>query len=1136
MSTLQLHFLGTLDIRYDNQPLRKPPTLKSQSLLAYLTLHRHRPQSRDRLVGLFWGDRPERKARRSLSTALWHIRRCLPDAIPILSDPHTAQFDPQSDLWLDVDEFESQVSHDDAASLQSAVTLYRGDFLDGFYDDWIISERYRLEALFLEALARLMVGHEIGGEHQAALAEALRLLGRDPLREDAHRLAMRAYCRLGQRNAALEQYHRCREVVLEELGAEPMVETAELYQAIWEGRFEVERAHEVVPVEVPVIAPSVPPGRSPLDVIAPVRLVGRERELVFLDNCWQRTQTGYGGLALISGEAGVGKTRLVEEFANHLRWQGVRVLWSRCYEFERALPYQPFAEALRTILPTLTLSELAGFPAWAVAEVAHLVPEVLEKRPGLEAPAAPSVGEERARLFEGVASFVAELSSHRVILIVIEDLHWASESTLELLHYVARHLADHPVLMVGTLRPEALGLQHPLLAIRRRLTRDGLAKPLRLSHLSPEATEAMVVEMSGAGNAVTPLARRLYQETEGNPFFLMEIVKVLFGTEVVYLEEGAWRGDFVQISEGEIPLPAAVSEAIQARVHRLGDDAQEALRAAAVLGYEFNFDLLSAAWRRDDEATLEAVDDLLRHRLIDERTGPADRDYAFTHHKIQEVVYAGMRRRHRQHAHARVGAAMETLYGREVEALAGELAFHFEQGQQLDKTLTQKTITYRLQAGKTAVRLFANEEAIAHFTRGLELLKTLPDSPERTQQELMLHVSLAAPLQAVKGYGDPELGRICARARELCQQVGETPQLFPVLAQLINFYSVRGELHASRELAEQLLRLAERTADPLLVALARLMLGMVMVYLGELAEAHAHLEHVIAFYDLQQHHGLVYLYGHDPGVASLNYASWALWSLGYPEQALKRAGESLALVQELSIPLSLVYAQTVAGSCYAFCQDWQKAQESAEACINLSTEHEFPYWFAGGILLRGWALAGQGQAEEGVAQIRQGLTMTRATGSRLTNSIHLATLAETYGRMGRVEEGLTTLTEALAIAHRNGEHFYEAEIHRVKGELLLRCIEPFGKLRTAPVEMMQAEAKAEAEADAERCFQHAIEVARKQQAKSLELRATVSLCRLWQKQGKGEEARQLLAAIYGWFTEGFDTPDLKEAKALLEEL
>ena len=335
MPTLQLYFLGTLDIRYDDRQLPKPPTLKSQSLLAYLILHRDCPQHRERLAGLFWGDRPERKARRSLTTALWHIRRCLPDEGLILSDPHTVQFDPQAYLWLDVDEFESQVFHDDVTSLQSAVALYRGDFLDGFYDDWIINERYRLETLFSEALARLMVGQEREEEHEAALAAALRLLERDPLREDAHRATMRAYCCLGQRYAALEQYRRCREIVREELGAEPMVETGELYQAILEGRFAVGR---VRPVQIPAEAPSVPTGRSPLDVIAPSRLVGREQELAFLRESWRGAEAGQGGLALISGEAGVGKTRLVEEFANRLRWQGMRVLWGRCYEFERLLP------------------------------------------------------------------------------------------------------------------------------------------------------------------------------------------------------------------------------------------------------------------------------------------------------------------------------------------------------------------------------------------------------------------------------------------------------------------------------------------------------------------------------------------------------------------------------------------------------------------------------------------------------------------------------------------------------------------------------------------------------------------------------------------------------------------------------
>ncbi|MFQ5858356.1 MAG: AAA family ATPase, partial [Anaerolineae bacterium] len=534
MPALQLYFLGTLDIRCDDQPLPTPPTLKSQSLLAYLVLHRDRPQPRDRLAGLFWGDRPERKARRSLATALWHIRRCLPDEGCILSDPHTVQFDPQANLWLDVEEFErladsrwqmadsqwpmadsspnqdaishqlSAISYQPSAisHLQSAISLYRGEFLDGFYDDWIINERYRLETLFFEALARLMVGHEAREEHEAALAAALQLLSHDPLREDAHRLAMRAYCRLGQRNAALEQYRRCQEIVRQELDVEPMVETREFYQAILEGRFEVGRVPQVLPAQVPTVAPAVPSGRSPLDVMARSPLVGREQELAFLHECWQGAEAEQGGLVLIRGEAGVGKSRLVEEFAGHLRWQGVRVLWGRCYEFERVLPYQPVAEALRTIRPSLTPAGLADFPAWTVAEVARLVPEMSEQYPDLTAPASIGSDQERARLFDGVARFLAGLSSHSALLIVLEDLHWATESTLQLVHYLARHLVGHQVLLTGTLRPEAMGRRHPLRMLQQQLSREELAKSLRLARLSPAAVKTLVVEMSGAGEAV----------------------------------------------------------------------------------------------------------------------------------------------------------------------------------------------------------------------------------------------------------------------------------------------------------------------------------------------------------------------------------------------------------------------------------------------------------------------------------------------------------------------------------------------------------------------------------------------------------------------------------------------------------
>ena len=298
MPTLELFMFGTLDIRFDGQPVPKPPTLNSQSLLAYLVLHRDQPQPRERLAGMFWGDRPERKARRSLTTALWHIQRCLPAQRYLLTDPHAVQFDPHADLWLDVDELKSRATDDRLARLESAAALYRGDFLEGFYDDWIINERYRLETQFLGVLARLMVGQEAAGEHEAALSTAQRLLALDPFREDAHRVAMRALCRLGQRNTALEQYRRCQEIIQLELGADPMVETSELYHTILDGRFQIGLAPTAVPGPAVVGQAPLARGTNPLDAKAPSSLVGREPEMAFLRECYEDAREG-SGLSLI---------------------------------------------------------------------------------------------------------------------------------------------------------------------------------------------------------------------------------------------------------------------------------------------------------------------------------------------------------------------------------------------------------------------------------------------------------------------------------------------------------------------------------------------------------------------------------------------------------------------------------------------------------------------------------------------------------------------------------------------------------------------------------------------------------------------------------------------------------------------
>jgi ABC-type oligopeptide transport system substrate-binding subunit/DNA-binding SARP family transcriptional activator len=736
MSALQIHLLGPLEIRSGDQLLSKPATAKSQSLLAYLALHRHTIQYREQLASLFWDNWPANKARRSLSTALWRIRRCLPDEDVILGESDTVQFDPTADLWLDVEEFLSHIEKGDGASLQSAVALYRGNFLDGFYDDWIINERYRLENLFCEALSHLMTLQMAKGSYHEAIATSLRLLEFDPLREKAYRLSMRAYCHLGRRNKALAQYHRCRDMVEEELSAEPMPETTELYQSILSGGLKLDENAILFPVQELETPAHVPAGRSPLDALVLSRLVGRDQELSFLQDHWQEAKAGRGGLVLVSGEAGVGKTRLVDEFASRLRRQGHRVLWGRCYEFELILPYQPFAEALQAVLPIMTNTELVDLPLWALRAMAGMLPELLEKIPTLPHEISSHLDQEQARLFDAVTRLLVRISSTGAILIVLEDLHWASESTLQLLHYLLRALVEQPVLVLGTLRAEVVRGQHPLLNLQEQLRREQLVESLFLPRLSLECVENIIVEMSGAGEMVLPLARKLYQETEGNPFFLIEIVKSLFDKGEIFMEKGIWMGDFSQISQGSLPLPAAISEAILTRVRTLDENSRDALQLAAILGNEFDFDTLNAAWERGEEPTLKALDDLLRRRLISETTVAAGRDYIFTHHKIREVVYSSIPRLHQQHAHARVGDALEQLYGSQIETPAGELAYHFEQCRDLNEVTNEKAITYLLVAGDHARGLYAFSEAIDYYQRALEILKEGQEY-KRTARTLM---------------------------------------------------------------------------------------------------------------------------------------------------------------------------------------------------------------------------------------------------------------------------------------------------------------------------------------------------------------------------------------------------------------
>jgi predicted ATPase len=414
------------------------------------------------------------------------------------------------------------------------------------------------------------------------------------------------------------------------------------------------------------------------------------------------------------------------------------------------------------------------------------------------------------------------------------------------------------------------------------------------------------------------------------------------------------------------------------------------------------------------------------------------------------------------------------------------------------------------------------------LTTALELLMTLPDTPARARQELALQIALGTPLVITQGYGVPEVAKVYTRARELYQQVGGTPDLLPILFALWRFYFVRGAYQIAHELAEQFTRQAQNVQDPALRLPAHLMPGLTLFRLGQFASARTHLEQGVALYDSERHRvdgSRAFVYSQDTGTMCLAYAAWVLGHLGYMDQALQRGRQALSLAHELAHPFSIAFASQFLASVHRFRREGRATQELAEATIALAREQGFPYWVAGGTFVRGLALVEQGQKEEGIAQIRQGIDAWKAMGIERLGQPSIL-LAEVYGQVGQTEDGLALLARALSEAQDSGEQWWTAELYRIKGQLMLQ------KLSVPNPQSPTPNPQAEAEA----CFHKAIEIAQRQQAKSLELRAVTSLSRLWQSQGKKTEARQILAEIYGWFTEGFATGDLQEAKALLSEL
>jgi predicted ATPase len=649
---------------------------------------------------------------------------------------------------------------------------------------------------------------------------------------------------------------------------------------------------------------------------------------------------------------------------------------------------------------------------------------------------------------------------------------------------------------------------------------------LRLDSLEQEDAQELLTVLLGDAPVLRPLKSFILEKSEGNPFFMEEIAQAL-------VEEGVLTDSGSSVDLTQVHIPPTVQGVLAARIDRLSPEEKDLVQTLAVIGKEFPLSLLKQVVNKPKEELQRLLSHLQAAEFIYEHPAFPEPEYTFKHALTQEVVYHSLLIERRKILHEQTGRATETLFHSRLEDHYSDLAHHYSRSGNV-----RKAIEYLQRAGEQAVQRSANTEAINHFTAALELLKTLPDSLDRARQELTLQLTLGAPLMATKGPAAPEAQAAYARARVLGQQVGEPSQLFSVLRGLWQVHTARAELRTACELSKQLLSLAQAIQDPALLLEANHTLGAALYFLGECVPAREHLEQAFALYDPQQHRSLAALYGHDPGVVCLSRVSRVLLSLGYVDQAVQKSHEALALARELSHPQTLAFALFHAGLVRHFRREGQVAREQAEALIALSREHGFEFHLATGIMVRGWALAEQGQEKEGIAQMRRGLSGLQATGAELPLAVWAAPLAEAYGKVGRFEEGLALLSEARAAIDKSGGHLHEAEIYRARGQLTLQKLQvSSSKFQVPPsTQHLTPNTQAEVEQEAEGYFLKALDIAHKQQAKSLELRAATSLARLWQAQGKREDARQMLAEIYNWFTEGFDTKDLQEAKMLLEEL
>jgi class 3 adenylate cyclase/predicted ATPase len=821
-------------------------------------------------------------------------------------------------------------------------------------------------------------------------------------------------------------------------------------------------------------------------------LVGREEEIDLLLRRWARARSGDGQVVLISGEPGIGKSRITAELEGLLHAEPHIRLRHFCSPYHQDSALYPFIDQLGRAsgfgpddLPAARLAKLEALIARAVPrdeDVAFIVD--LMSLPTAARHPLPNLSPQRKKelTLEALSRQLEGLARQQPVLMVFEDAHWIDPTSRELLDLTIERIRTLPVLLIVTFRPE----------FQPSWTGQPQVTMLTLNRLDHRDRSALVAQIVGGEALPDEVVDQIADRTDGVPLFIEELTK--------------------SVLESGVPLvgiPTTLHDSLMARLDRLAS-VRLVAQIGAAIGRQFPYALLRAVSDLPEDELRMALARLVASELVFQRGTPPDAVYTFKHALVQDAAHGSLLRSSRRQLHAQIAEALEAQSPELTDSQPELLAQHYAEA-----GLVEKSVGYWGKAGHRSAARSAMAEAATQFYKGLNQLAALPDTPTRQRQELELRSPLGAVLMAVKGQTAPETGDAFARARELWEQLGSPSEFIGVPHGQSRYHAARGEFDLALHLDEGLLNVSGQRSDTPGLVLGHLQSGRNLLMVGRFAPSRSHLEQVLALYDPVSHRSLARQAGIHPDLNSQSALGLALFVLGFPDQALARSTAAIAEARRLAHPPSLAASLGLAGILLSLVGDSALLGEWVDQHVAITIEQGFPFWRAQGTIYRGWVKAKNGDVAGGISLLRSGRDAFRATGAQQLMPHYNALLAGVCEIAGQMEEASTLLADALQIVESTGERWLYAELYRHQGQLLLR---------QGPTEA------------AEELYRKALSIAVEQEAKLWELRTAVSLARLRRDKGRGAEARELLAPVYGWFTEGFGTPDLKEAKALLDEL